>query len=395
MKKTVRVGLIGAGFIAGHHCAGLRRAYGVDAEVVGVTDVAPARARAFARARKIKAFPDLATLLPAVDVVVVCTPPAIHAENILAAAQAGKHILCEKPLVGYAPPPGQAKTFRGDLAPKAPMLKSVLATLRRIRAAVRAKGLVFAYFENFVHTPQLQKEREIIEKTGAQILRMIGEESHRGNLAAYSSHWKYACGGSLISTGSHPLGAILYLKRIEGLARGGRPIRPASVSARTHALTRIKGYRDKQFLRADYHDVEDYAWAHVVFEDGTVGDVIAGATVLGGINDYVEVFANNHRSRCNINPVGLLQTYNPGDEKFKDLYVNYGVSTHEGWLNVAPDENWMFGYQAEVQDALECIVTGREPAAGLELAVDTMATIYSAYLSAERSGAEVKIERIG
>jgi predicted dehydrogenase len=185
----------------------------------------------------------------------------------------------------------------------------------------------------------------------------------------------------------------LYLKRVEGDAASGKPIRPAAVSARVHELTKVKTYRDEGFLRSNYTDVEDYAWAHVVFEDGTVGDIVTGATVLGGINDYVEVFANNHRTRCNINPVSLMETYNPKAAHLDEVYVNVGISTKEGWLYPAPDENWMFGYQAEMQDALECVAFDREPIAGLQLASDTVNVIYSAYLSAERSGQEIALER--
>ena len=150
------------------------------------------------------------------------------------------------------------------------------------------------------------------------------------------------------------------------------------------------------FLRCVYHDVEDYGWAHVVFEDGTVGDVIAGATVLGGINDYVDVFAANHRTRININPVTLMETYNPKGSQFDDIYLNCSISTNEGWLKVGMDENWLFGYRAEMQDAIECFADNkRQPISGIELAADTIMTIYSGYLSSERLGQEVKIEKIG
>jgi predicted dehydrogenase len=390
----LRIGMLGTGFIAGQHIECLQRVYGVPVEIVGVFDVIPEKGFEFARQHRLQCYAGAADLINDVDVVDICTPPFAHAGNILQIASAGKHILCEKPLIGYAPTGEEAENFKGELAPKDAMLASVVDQLEGIKAAVVQAGVKFIYFENFVYTPQVQKEAEMITKTRAQILRMIGEESHKGNHATYSSWWKFACGGSLISTGSHPMGAILYLKRVEGIASSGKPIRPLAVSARVHALTRIEGYRDAGFIRCNYEDVEDYAWAHVVFEDGTVGDVVTGATVLGGINDYVDVFANNHRTHCNINPVGLLETYNPKGNQFNDIYINYGISTNEGWLNPAPDENWMFGYQAEIQDAMECIAYDREPPSGLELAVDTLNVIYSAYLSAERSGQEVSVERI-
>jgi predicted dehydrogenase len=395
MNKKLKIGFAGAGGIAAIHYDCMRLVYGLDFAVEGIADVIPERAASFASARGIRAFADLDEMLACVDAVDVCTPPFAHADVIVRAARAGKAVMCEKPLIGYAPEAKDAAGFDGLAAPKEPMLRAVIDSAKKICAAVRENGVPFTYFENFVYTPQVQKEAEVLRLTKAQILRMTGEEAHKGNLAAYSSEWKFAGGGSLISTGSHPLGAMLYLKRVEGIARKGKPIRPASVTARIHTLTKNPDFVDKGFLRCDYHDVEDYGWAHVVFEDGTVGDAIAGATVLGGVNDYVEVFADSHRSRLAINPMTLMETYNPGGGQLKNLYTNCMASTNEGWIKMGVDENTLFGYRAEMQDALECAATGREPLSGVTLAADTIATIYAGYLSAERGGHEVPVDTSG
>lgn len=391
MNKTIKIGILGGGFISGIHYECMRKVFGINVDIIGIYDVIEEKCREFAQNRNIKAFDNIEKMLDEVDAVDICTPPFAHYENILRIAQAGKHIMCEKPLIGYAPSEKEAEFFAGIHAPKQKMLSTIRNELKKTQKTILESGIKFIYLENFVYTPQVQKEAEILRKTKSQILRMTGEESHKGNHAAYSSWWKYSCGGSLISTGSHPLGALLYLKRVEGECNLGRPIRPKGVSARIHQLTKIESFRDCGFIRSDYHDVEDYGFAHIVFEDGTVGDVFAGATVLGGINDYIEVFANNHRTRCNINPVDLVKTYNPKGEQFADVYTNYGISTNEGWLFAAPDENWMFGYQAEMQDAIECFCSDKRPESCLELAIDTSNVIYSAYLSAEKMGKEVII----
>ena len=52
------------------------------------------------------------------------------------------------------------------------------------------------------------------------------------------------------------------------------------------------------------------------------------------------------------------------------------------------------GYQAELQDFLECIASGRRPQSDLALALDTTATIYAAYVSAEAGGREQEIPRL-
>ncbi|MBM3187771.1 MAG: hypothetical protein FJZ90_03510 [Chloroflexi bacterium] len=68
------------------------------------------------------------------------------------------------------------------------------------------------------------------------------------------------------------------------------------------------------------------------------------------------------------------------------------TSSKEGWSNPAPDENWTMGYQPEIQDFIESIALRRQPQSDLELAIDATHTIYAAYLSAERKGAEVDIQ---
>jgi predicted dehydrogenase len=184
---------------------------------------------------------------------------------------------------------------------------------------------------------------------------------------------------------------MLYLKRVEGLARDGKPIRPRTVSARTHQLTRLPNYQDRKLLRTDYHDVEDYGFIHITFDDGTVADVITSEVVLGGIYDYIEVFANNHRARCRISPTGLLDVYNPRGEQFADIYLIEKGSTKEGWTPAAPDENLTMGYQAEIQDFVVSAAAGMAPQSDLGLALDTTAAVYAAYVSDESKGAETAV----
>jgi predicted dehydrogenase len=390
--RKIRVGIVGAGMAGRFHLQCLRRVYGAEVEVTAVTSLRAESRDAFGREHGIPVYPDLSSMVPHVDLLDICSPPYAHEQGILLAAEAGKAIICEKPLTGYF---GDGReTFRGNTASKERMLEEVLIRLRRIASAVRSSGVFFGYAENFIYAPSIQKEREIVEKSGAQILRMLGEESHNGSASPVYGIWKFAGGGSLIGKGCHPLSALFYLKRMEGSARFGKPIRPTRVSARTHELTRLPAYQDRKLIRTDYLDIEDYGWIHVEFEDGTIGDIVTGEVVLGGIYDYVEVFANNHRTRCQISPTGLVDTYNPRGEQFKDVYLIEKASTQEGWAQAAPDENFTMGYQAEVQDFMSSIAQGRKPQADLDLALDTTAAIYAAYVSQERRGAEVAVPLI-
>jgi predicted dehydrogenase len=391
---ALRIGIVGTGMAGRFHLECLRRVYGVCVEVVGVTSVRRESREAFGCAHGVPVFEDAGSLLERVDVLDVCSPPYAHEEAIIAAASTGKGVVCEKPLTGCFGPAGADERYHGDRDSKQGMLDAVVRRMSRIAEAVRRAGGFFGYAENFVYAPSVQKEREIVEKTEAQILRLAGEESHNGSASPVYGVWRFAGGGSLIGKGCHPLGGMLYLKRVEGIARNGVPIRPASVSARTHELTRLPGYRDAGLIRTDYHDVEDYGFIHVVFEDGTVGDVTTSEVALGGIYDYLEVFANNHRTRCRISPTGLVDTYNPRGEQYNDIYLIEKASTKEGWSQAAPDENTTMGYQGELQDFVASAASGRSPQSGLDLALDTTATIYAAYLSAEKLGAEIAVPRL-
>ncbi|HZT30464.1 MAG TPA: Gfo/Idh/MocA family oxidoreductase [Bryobacteraceae bacterium] len=383
MMSPIRIGIAGAGFAARFHLENLPES-GV--AVVGVTSARAESRETFAAQHGLRVFRSVEEMLPEIDLLDICTPPSSHRDYILAAAKAGKHVVVEKPLSGFYGSPG-----RYD---KRHMLAAVVEEAGRLQDAVRQAGIMLGYAENFVYAPSIQKEREIVEKTRAQILRLVGEESHNGSHSPVYGIWSIQGGGSLIAKGCHPLGAVLYLKRKEGLARLGCPIRPAAVSARTHSITKIPGFEDKGFLRTTYQDTEDYGVLHVVFDDGTVADITASELVLGGIYDFVEVFANNHRTRCRMSPVNVVDVYNPRHEQFKDLYLVEKISSNEGWIPASPEEGWSLGYGRELRDFIGAAAAGREPESNLDLAIDITLTIYAGYVSADDRGRETEVPRL-
>lgn len=392
----MRAGIAGSGFSAGFHFESIKQCGLSYIEPHGIYSKTSAHRKEFASSRGLTAYESLDALLDNVDVVHVCVPAAVHESVTVAALERDVHVILEKPFTGYFGPADgedEPKTFRGNDFPKEEMRTEALASARRILEAEAASRARIYYAENWVYAPVIQKEAEIIRKTGAQILWMIAEESHSGSHSSAYGVWKLSGGGSLMGKGCHPLTAVLFLKRVEGLARDGRPIRPAAVSGRVHELTRNPAYIDKGYIRTDYNDVEDWGLMHVVFDDGTIADVFSSEIVLGGVHNWLEVFANNHRTRCNINPVDGVQTYNPDERQLEDVYVVEKIGTKQGWSKPAPDENWMTGYVQEIRSFYESIRTGEMPISYSELGYDTIDVIYSSYISAEREGAEVKLAR--
>jgi len=110
-KRTVRVGFIGAGNMAGHHLQALR-SVPTPHRVVGVSDVRSATATAFAQRAGAPAFSTIADLLEQArpEIVHICTPAGRHFEPARQALQAGAHIYVEKPFVET---PEEAETLFG------------------------------------------------------------------------------------------------------------------------------------------------------------------------------------------------------------------------------------------------------------------------------------------
>lgn len=356
------------------------------AELAGVISPRAESREAFAQAHGTKPFADLDAMLDAVDVLDVCSPPSSHAGYIEAAAKKGKDVIVEKPLTGFF---GSPATHT-----KQEMLDAVSADLRSLRDTVLTAGIGFGYAENYIYAPSIQEERRLIEGSRAQILRMVAEESHSGSHARTYGDWSQQGGGALFVKGCHPLGGVLYLKRKEGIARNGSPIRPVAVTGRVHTITKLPAFEDRGYLRTGYLDAEDFGFMHVVFEDGTVADVMASDLVLGGIYDYVEVFANNHRTRCRITPIGVVDLYSPSHKEFAAMPLLEKVTSNEGWIPVSPEREWARGFRQEMQDFCECFHEGRTPECDLDLGIDITLTLYAAYVSADEQGKEVRIPRL-
>lgn len=389
MKDRVKIGMVGSRFAAGFHMESYRHVTGVDLEVVGVFSKTRDSREAFAAKHGIKAFNCFDELAEAVDVVDLCVPGALHEPFCVRAAELGRHVIVEKPFTGAFGPGDEL--WRGDTADKRVMLDQALGSVNRMVGAAQDNEVTIMYAENWVYAPSIQKEAEVLKATRGQILWIHAEESHSGSTSSAYGVWRLSGGGSLVGKGCHPLTAALYLKRIEGIAAGGNPIRPKTVSCRTHDITRNPNFADMGHLRTDYRDVEDFAQVHVTFEDGMVADIFSCELVMGGVHNRLEVYANNHRMRCNINPIDANVLYNPVDKQLENVYLTEKLGTKQGWSFPSPDENWMTGYPQELQDFMECLVSGREPQSGIKLASDTVSTLYAAYLSAQNMGIETDI----
>ena len=125
-------------------------------------------------------------------------------------------------------------------------------------------------------------------------------------------------------------------------------------------------------------NVEDWGAMLVTFDDGTVAQISAADTVLGGIRNQLIVYGAKAVVLCNINPNDAVQAYAPDPELFAAEYITEKIETKAGWTSPAPDEDWMSGYPAEIQDFVEAVAFGREPLSGGALGRDVTLVIYGA-----------------
>src|SRR5262245_26035104 len=95
----MKIGIVGAGFMGRTHAAAWEN---TPAEVAGITSLTRANAEAIAAQYPgAKVYDSLETMLKHVDVVDICTPTHLHHAQVLLAAAAGRHVVCEKPLARH------------------------------------------------------------------------------------------------------------------------------------------------------------------------------------------------------------------------------------------------------------------------------------------------------
>ena len=200
----MRFGLIGAGGIGRIRAKALTNAAGC--ELTAIADVDVDRARAVAPSRKTLVFQDYQQLLSsdAEEAVVVSTPPQFHEEIVISALEAGKHVLCEKPL------------------------SNTLDACRRMVETSKKTGRVLATGFNQRYFPAIQFAKQKLDSG------IIGELDHvRGfaghvGLSEFKAPWEYdkkvIGGGALMDVGIHMIDLIRYLlgdvAEVFGIATG-------------------------------------------------------------------------------------------------------------------------------------------------------------------------------
>jgi predicted dehydrogenase len=320
---TVHIGLIGCGIVSRSHARG----YLANADRVRVTavaDVVPEAAAARAAQLGATAHHDYRDLLarPDVDAVDVCLPHHLHAEAVVAAADAGKHILCEKPLC------------------------LTLAEANRISRAVAANGVTLMCAHNALYLPAVTRAREMLT---ADVLGRVYElrttDSFRNDFDPSGMGWRAdrrtSGGGELIDTGYHPTYLLLYLA-------GDRPAEVTAMLSR-HRLS--------------FMDGEDSARMLVRFVGGAVGEVVTSWAY--DAPPYAEKFSVMGERGTLWSDGATLRVSLAGAEPEVTSFPETDTTA------------------AEIAAFADCLRDGTRPLHGVQEGADVLEVILAAYRAAE------------
>ncbi len=185
-------GIIGTGGFAGSATAPAINALGTEGSLIAVVSRDRGRAEAFAKQHgACRAYTHYADLLRdrEVDIVYISTPNALHAEHAIAAARAGKHVLCEKPLA------------------------TSVADARRVVEAFEAAGLKLGtHFQTRHHTAFAETKHLLDRGTiGDVILIQIEVSSGTNQLRSWRADPQLAGLGSINNIAVHPFDLLRYL----------------------------------------------------------------------------------------------------------------------------------------------------------------------------------------
>ncbi len=227
-------GIIGLGWPGARHAEAILA--NPDARLYAACDLGEERRRKFALEFAVEKMVESHLELladAALDAVVIALPNALHFPVSLAALQAGKHVLCEKP----------------------PTLNA--AEMRTVRAEAEARELIYFFGRQMRFSPQMRAAKQLIEagRLGEPYFGKtvwVRERGTPGGVGGWFTDKARAGGGALIDLGVHAIDAAWYLM--------GNP-RPISVSAQV-----FQNFRHT--TTAPVFDVEDAAYGMIRFENG-------------------------------------------------------------------------------------------------------------------------------
>jgi myo-inositol 2-dehydrogenase / D-chiro-inositol 1-dehydrogenase len=318
---TVRVGLIGSGFVTAIHFEALRAAQG--AEVVAVASPSPGHAERFAAERGIaNHFTDYRTLLDlkTIDLVVLGLPNDLHCEVTCQAAAAGKHVVVEKPMALN------------------------LAECDRMIAACEQAGVMLGYAEELCFAPKYVRLKRLITEGAFGKVHLVKQsEKHDGPHANWFYDTQRSGGGVTFDMGCH---AIEFFRWLLG-----------DPSGTTKAVIQSAYAQMGTYAHGEKTIGDDEAILLLSFEGGAIGLAEESWTKPGGMDDRAEVFGSDGQAYADVLYGNALRAYSRR---------GYGYAVEKagataGWSFPIYEEIWNYGFPQEMEHFVSCVREGARP----------------------------------
>jgi predicted dehydrogenase len=250
-----------------------------------------------------------------VDLVVIGLPNVQHVEATKLACEAGKAVVCTKPLGRNA------------------------AEAKEMLDLVERAGVLHGYAETEVFSPAVMRVRRMIDDGAiGRIFTIRSREAHSGPHAAHFWDAELTGGGALMDMGCHMFEAFRYFlgkedKPVEVIAWGDRLVHHERTTA------------------------EDNAIAMVRFQSGAMGVAETSWAALGGMDLRNEVYGDKGAAYTDVTRGTPVRAFTLGSAG----YLMEKASADTGWVFPQPDEARVYGFHEEMRHFVECISQGEMP----------------------------------
>jgi len=342
MTKTVKVGLVGTGFVGDIHYAAFK-GWVHEAEVVAVAS--PHNAPPFASERGIPtAYSDYHLMFQDKDINVIdiCIPNDLHCQVVVDAAKAGKHVIIEKPLC------------------------VTLEQADEMIEACQQAGVLLMYAEELLFAPKYVRVKTLIEEgaIGEPFLAKQSEE-HPGPHMPWFWDVNRSGGGVLLDMGCH---SIEYTRWILG-------------KPKVKSVTAFMG----TYVHQGRTQGEDHSYAIVEYEGNKLAMLENSWAKGGGVDDRCEVYGNKGHTRADLLRGSSLLTYS--EEGYG--YAVEKAGTTRGYTFTMFEEIWNYGFPQELQHFVNCVL-GKETC--IETGEDGREVLKIMYAAYQSAGEGHKIE---
>lgn len=248
MEKIIKFGIIGCGSAASTHARLLAEIE--NAQLVGITDKRQESASAFAEKYGAKVYESYEKMLadPEIDVITVTTPSYFHKENAIAALDAGKHVVLEKPMA--------LDTEGCD------------EIIKHINSSGKLLTSIFMmrFSDDVTKVKSMVENGELGKITLAALEMNYYRSPEYFSLSDWRGTLKYDGGGALINQGIHGIDLLLYI---------------------LGDVTEVKAMKNTAVHKIE---AEDTLGAIMRFESGAIATVTASTCINPGFDRVIKIF---------------------------------------------------------------------------------------------------------